>query len=268
MKKTLVSAVLLAAIALTACNADTPAATSATEESTTETTTAAVETSESSEATEESKDTEAPADDGFAKYKDITDAIKTIVDTKDVGGFGDYGECVGILETAQLSEDPMAALKYELIDIDNNGTDELFVISDEETKVENGSYHTIFVLGVYTVDGDGKIIPVTAGWARNRLQYMKDGTFYRTGSGSANTVVVEFQKYFPDKNTVESYECYYTTGETDSDGNMIMYKAKDPAAPAFDGSDENVGPYEEFQIADDIYTFDNAVSFADFYGKN
>lgn len=279
MKKTLVSTVLVAALALTACNADKPAETSATDATTTTTTTQATEASSSeskdteaskdSEESKESKESKADAGKtGFDKYKDITDKIKTLADTKEVGDYADFADPSGIIEAAQLTEDPYSVLKYELIDIDKDGTEELFVISDVEEKVENGSYHIISVLSIFTLDSDGKIVPVTAGWARNRLQYMKDGTFYRTGSGGAGTTVIEFQKYNPEKKTVESTECYYTTGEKDADGNLIMYKAKNPATPSFDGSDENVGPYEEFQIADDIYEFDKAVSFNDFYGKD
>ena len=271
MKKTLVSAVLLAALALTACNADKPAETSAPAETTTA---QAVET----EATEESKDTEATeATDateatedsvnraGYDKYKAVTDSVKEMVDTKEPTSFQEISDPTGLLEVINVAEDASSILKYALADIDKDGTDELFIIKDMEHQVAEGSYHEINILNVFTLDADGKPVPVTSGWERNRLQYLKDGSFFRSGSAGAEQIVLEFQKYDPEKKVVYSVECYYTNGQKDADGTLIMFKAKDPAAPAFDGSDEEVGPYEEFQIADDIYVFEDAVSFSDFY---
>ena len=275
MKKQLISMALLAAVALTGCNASTPAETSATEAPTTTTTTTAA-TSESSDtsASSESKESEESlenqplTDSRYDKYKEVMDAVKVLVDTQDFSAIEKYGDPTGIMEVACQSKDPYAELKYALVDLDKDGTEELFIVQDIPHEAGDTTLHEISVLSIYTVDDKGAFTNVTSGWQRNRLQYLKDGTFYRRGTGSADTFVIEFQKYDPEKKLVVSTECYYTTGETDKDGTMIMYKAKNPSTPSFDGSDENVGPYEEFQIADDIVIFEDGVYFKDFYGKD
>ncbi|MBO4579817.1 MAG: hypothetical protein J5715_06665 [Clostridiales bacterium] len=277
MKKTVISAVLLAAIALSGCNAATPAETSAPAESTTTVASESSEESKDTEATGSSEDTSASEESkapdgnnvaGYGKYKAVTDAVKPIVDSQDFSAFEEYGDPTGIMEVACQSENPYKELKYALVDLDKDGTEELFIVQDIPHEADGVTMHEISVLSIFTIDDKGEFVNATSGWARNRLQYLKDGSFYRRGSASADTVVVEFQKYDPEKKLVLSTECYYTTGETDADGNTIMYKAKNPSAPAFDGSDENVGAYEEFQLADDIVTFDDGVFFDNFYGEN
>ena len=278
MKKTVISAVLLASIALAGCSTGTPAETTAPAETTTTAATQASEESKDTEATEASEDTSASeeskapdsnVDAKYDQYKNVTDWIKAMYDTKQPADPVEMGDFTGILEAVNIDENPQDVLRYALLDIDNDGQEELFVLSDvRNTDAEGMVIHDINILAVFTRNGDNDFSCITSGWARNRLLLLKDGQFYRRGSSSSDTVVIEFQKYDPAKQIVTSTECYYTNGLKDSDGTPIMFKAKDPAAPAFDDSDENVGPYEEFQLADDIVNFDDSISFADFYGLN
>ena len=287
-KNIAISAVLAAALILGGCSAAEPAK----ETTLSEETTTAKETAESSEdvteddgeteetkqtdtseASEESKETSSSKDLRFIRYTELTSLIKTFIDANVPDGTGEevpaiYEICdpTGLYENAKegLSDN----LSYALHDIDGDGIEELFVIYD--IVYSNGSIddavHDTEVLAVFTVDNEGNYTGIASGWVRNRLQFLKDGRFYRYGMGAADTIVIEYQEYVPDSKKVVSTETYFTDGTRDTDGELVMFKAKDPQLPAFGlGTDENMGPFEEPDIAGDLFQFDNVIAFSEYY---
>jgi len=288
-KKFLISSVLIASMALAGCNTAAPAETSATDSSASETTaeTTAESTEASTDATEATdatsdtsasedtsatEDSKSQADSGFAKYEEVTKLIKEYIDADaedpDSKLFTIGCDPTGMVE--QIKEGKANDLRYALYDVDKDGTEELFVLKFEYYGDENAENreHSSEVLDVFTIGSDGNPVGVTAGWTRNRLQFLKDGRFYRVGSANAVTIIMEYQEMDPATKQVTSKETYFTDGTRDDEGNLVLFQAKDPTMPAFNqGTDENVGAYEEPQIADDIYKFDDSISFGDFYAQ-
>lgn len=281
-KKTLVSAVLLAALVLGGCNAQAQDPTKASEDNTTAATSESAETSafedtkasEDATASESSEETSSAQDPKFDKYKELTDIIKDFIeanegtdDLDDSSKIYDLLDPTGLMEQIKTGE--AYNMRYAFYDVDGDGTDELFVIKDfvySSGSIEE-AIHDTSVLAVFSIGNDGSYVGITSGWERNRLQFMKDGRFYRTGAADANTIVMEYQEMDPITKKVESKETYFTDGTRDSDGNLVLFQAKNPAMPAFGrGTDENVGIYLEPQIADDIYQFTESVSLEDYYG--
>lgn len=116
------------------------------------------------------------------EYKEILDTLYEFLDQygkedsdndRDVGG--------GVMECAMDSKDelPLNDIGYTLMDLDQNGTDEL-IITEENNQFAIPSR----ILRLYTLDEDLAVLLVD-GWYRNRWFVLSDHRLFNEGSGGA-----------------------------------------------------------------------------------
>lgn len=117
-------------------------------------------------------------------------------------------------------ETAMQSLGYCLIDLDQNGIDELIVVD------RGGIFGDTLdrILQIYTIENNEAVF-VLDGWIRNRYYLLDDGNIYHEGSGGAayslfgtyqyaDGVVVPIDYYFSDyedDTDVDSWGWYYNT---------------------------------------------------------
>lgn len=110
----------------------------------------------------------------------IEDYKNFILDPKDTWYYGpDYDgdlmyppeDTVGLLAVGVTG-----SFRYTLFDVDDDGTDELFIGNEYDG--------TVYVDGLVTITEDGYKI-VAAGWDRSTLMYAGDDIFVNSGSGGA-----------------------------------------------------------------------------------
>ena len=61
--------------------------------------------------------------------------------------------------------------------------------------------------------------------------------------------------------------CYYTNGDTDANGDIILYTSSDITTPSFD--DTNPSMYcllKDYDTNPAVYEFSNAVTLAEYFG--
>ena len=94
------------------------------------------------------------------------------------------GDATGVLEVAIHSDHPSDQIGVAILDIDDNGYEEMLMIDREAEAPYNGSQ----ILALYTLTGDetGDWQLVTTGGARIRYFLMEDNTIMHTGSASVS----------------------------------------------------------------------------------
>ena len=184
MKKSIVYILLTTCMLFTACTTtvkkDEESVSETSKNETKTTTTTTDPTTHSEEIAEyETKD-------GVGVLFSTYDELLTILDEGMNEGFDyDYLEELGVSSVFNYRSKDMG---YRLIDIDNNGTEELVL-------GENGSEeYPSAIYDVYTMK-DGKMIHVLNGWERNRFYLCENGMLANEGSSGASNSVRYYYSY-------------------------------------------------------------------------
>ena len=112
---------------------------------------------------------------------------------------------LGIMEVCMYSgspEDRLENLGYWLMDLNNDGSNEILIadVSYEEDMP---------ILAIYTfVDDEFKL--AVEGWARNRIEVFKDGTIYNIASGGASYAYLNLYTLAEGSDEILPKEQYFT----------------------------------------------------------
>ena len=106
-------------------------------------------------------------------------------------------------------------LGYALLDLDNDGTDELVIANDAERQVIYDLYSLV----------DGKLVHVFTGWDRNSYELREDFRILNIGSNGAASADYVY--------------CHLSNGQLVTDSLIRFDAATDPDHPWFRGTSEN-----------------------------
>ena len=123
-------------------------------------------------------------------------------------------------------------LGYALLDLDNDGTDELVITNDAERQVIYDLYSLV----------DGKLVHVFTGWDRNSYELREGYRILNIGSNGAASADYVY--------------CHLSRGQLVTDSLIRFDAATDPDHPWFRGTDENdLAPItDENWSEDEIYS--------------
>lgn len=102
-----------------------------------------------------------------------------------------------LIYTAENPKDCLNTVGYELKDINNDDTDELF-IADKDN-----------IYAIYTIK-NGKAVLVTEGWIRNRNYLLNDNTIFNEGSGGAINNMFGTYRLNSGATELEPLDIYYS----------------------------------------------------------
>ncbi|MBQ1894089.1 MAG: hypothetical protein II167_00165 [Clostridiales bacterium] len=154
-------------------------------------------------------------------------------------------------------------IKLATADIDGNGTQEFFIIADLEAEDSDRPY----ILTGYYLTENGELKGLASGWARSRLYYLANGEFLRIGSDSAEITTIEpevahFDGFYLSLGITHEY---YTNGNVDADGDIILYEAADKWNPDYESTEIVWGKFDDYDTTPDLYQFDNIMSLNEYY---
>ena len=131
-------------------------------------------------------------------------------------------------------------LGYALLDLDNDGTDELVIANDAERQVIYDLYSLV----------DGKLVHVFTGWDRNSYELREGFRILNIGSNGAASADYVY--------------CHLSNGQLVTDSLIRFDAATDPDHPWFRGTDENdLAPItDENWSEDEIYSAAASLSIA------
>ena len=186
-------------------------------EQTSETTTETEATTEVSESTEE----KLTSSNGIpAPYVEVLDYL---YDGLQSGLFKDsdwvdlkFDMGPGIHDIAYYNEAPTEEIWYVLLDLDDNGTDELLLMY----SYDNDRGHFDQVLELYTIT-NGQLDHIESCWDRSRYYVKADKTLYYIGNGGYAYVTWNF--VYLDGNQLVVYDSYYSTNEIDGETQDEVY---------------------------------------------
>lgn len=188
-----------------------------TTEQSTETTTETEATTEVSESTEE----KLTSSNGIpAPYVEVLDYLYDglqsgeIKDSDWVDMKFDLGP--GIHDIAYYNEAPTEEIWYALLDLDDNGTDELLLMY----SYDNDHGHFDQVLEIYTIT-NGQLDHIESCWDRSRYYVEADKTLYYVGNGGYAYITWNF--VYLDGNKLVVYDSYYSTNEIDGEMQDEVY---------------------------------------------
>lgn len=176
-------------------------------------------------------------------YDDFLEKIYNFIvnspdDLVDMGGMG------GIYEAAigKSSRETLSAVGYHIQDLNGDEIPELMLGEISENR--DGKSYGKMVYSLYTyVDGEPKL--VFEGFYRNRYEWMGDGKFYYTGSGSA--IYSMFGTYELSSDGTELISNgYYFSHEKDEDFTEIGYYYNTSGKWDIDVSEEITNPETNF----------------------
>ena len=146
---------------------------------------------------------------------------------------------VGIYEavvSGDIVEDRMKAIAYCVMDVNEDGVEELFIVDTEYPEPGN-----VRILDMYTLV-EGTSVKVIEGWARNRYYLLDDGMIYCSSSGGAAYSNEELLSFAHGATKLTSKELYFTYPKDDDMSNCgYFYSANgvyDVAAAAEISEDE------------------------------
>lgn len=176
-------------------------------------------------------ETTAPTESGTAipeAYQPVVAKYVTAL-TEHWGGEACSNADISILVSYATSP---SELGYALLDLDNDGTDELIIANDAERQVIYDLYSLV----------DGKLVHVFTGWDRNSYELREGFRILNIGSnGAASTDYVY---------------CHLSNGQLVTDSLIRFDAATDPDHPWFRGTSENdLAPItDENWSEDEIYS--------------
>lgn len=143
-----------------------------------------------------------------------------------------------LIYPADNPKDCLNTVGYELKDINNDDTDELF-IADKDN-----------IYAIYTVKND-KAVLVTEGWIRNRNYLLNDNTIFNEGSGGAINNMFGTYRLNSGATELEPLDIYYSDFIDESNQTVGWFYSK--------GSDE----YNDGSLTG--MTLDDATKLCDEY---
>lgn len=152
----------------------------------------------------------------------------------------------GLHDIAYYNEEPLKEVWYVLLDLDDNGTDELLLMNTYDT--DRGQFDKI--LELYTIT-DGQLDHIESCWDRSRYYVNADKTLYYVGNGGYAYVTWQF--VYLDGNKLVVYDSYYSTNEINGETQDDVYVFHDTGT----GEDELIGVRSDdtMPAADDPYVF-------------
>lgn len=274
-KKELVAGILMASVLLAGCGSSSDDETTAAETSGDE----IVETDDVTEPVESTDDTEPsetePAEPvvsaTFPEYSELINMFNEYLAKmelpedqrpEDVTDFEALCGVAGIQEVLG-DENAYDEIKFATADIDGDGSEEFFIIADLEAEDSDRPY----ILTGYYLTENGELKGLASGWARSRLYYLANGEFLRIGSGSAEITTIEpevahFDGFYLSLGITHEY---YTNGNVDADGDIILYEAADKWNPDYESTEIVWGKFDDYDTTPDLYQFDNIMSLNEYY---
>ena len=176
-------------------------------------------------------ETTAPTESGTAipeAYQPVIAKYVTAL-TEHWGGEACSNADISILVSYATSP---SELGYALLDLDNDGTDELVIANDAERQVIYDLYSLV----------DGKLVHVFTGWDRNSYELREDYRILNIGSNGAASADYVY--------------CHLSNGQLVTDSLIRFDAATDPDHPWFRGTGENdLAPItDENWSEDEIYS--------------
>ena len=176
-------------------------------------------------------ETTAPTESGTAipeAYQPVIAKYVTAL-TEHWGGEACSNADISILVSYATSP---SELGYALLDLDNDGTDELIIANDAERQVIYDLYSLV----------DGKLVHVFTGWDRNSYELREDYRILNIGSNGAASADYVY--------------CHLSNGQLVTDSLIRFDAATDPDHPWFRGTGENdLAPItDENWSEDEIYS--------------
>ena len=134
-------------------------------------------------------------------YIPVLDGVYSLINDFDGKNYVENPyDLTGIDELIYPAENPKDCLNtvgYELKDINNDDTDELF-IADKDN-----------IYAIYTIK-NGKAVLVTEGWIRNRNYLLNDNTIFNEGSGGAINNMFGTYRLNSGATELEPLDIYYS----------------------------------------------------------
>lgn len=134
-------------------------------------------------------------------YIPVLDGVYSLINDFDGKNYDENPyDLTGIDELIYPAENPKDCLNtvgYELKDINNDDTDELF-IADKDN-----------IYAIYTIK-NGKAVLVTEGWIRNRNYLLNDNTIFNEGSGGAINNMFGTYRLNSGATELEPLDIYYS----------------------------------------------------------
>ena len=176
-------------------------------------------------------ETTAPTENGTAipeAYQPVIAKYATAL-TEHWGGEACINADISILVSYATSP---SELGYALLDLDNDGTDELIIANDAERQVIYDLYSLV----------DGKLVHVFTGWDRNSYELREGFRILNIGSNGAASADYVY--------------CHLSRGQLVTDSLIRFDAATDPDHPWFRGTGENdLAPItDENWSEDEIYS--------------
>ena len=176
-------------------------------------------------------ETTAPTESGTAipeAYQPVIAKYVTAL-TEHWGGEACSNADISILVSYATSP---SELGYALLDLDNDGTDELIIANDAERQVIYDLYSLV----------DGKLVHVFTGWDRNSYELREGYRILNIGSNGAASADYVY--------------CHLSNGQLVTDSLIRFDAATDPDHPWFRGTGENdLAPItDENWLEDEIYS--------------
>lgn len=135
------------------------------------------------------------------EYIPVLDGVYSLINDFDGKNYAENPyDLTGIDELIYPAENPKDCLNtvgYELKDINNDDTDELF-IADKDN-----------IYAIYTIK-NGKAVLVTEGWIRNRNYLLNDNTIFNEGSGGAINNMFGTYRLNSGATELEPLDIYYS----------------------------------------------------------
>lgn len=184
-------------------------------------------------------ETTAPTESGTAipeAYQPVIAKYTTAL-TEHWGGEACSNADISILVSYATSP---SELGYALLDLDNDGTDELVIANDAERQVIYDLYSLV----------DGKLVHVFTGWDRNSYELREGFRILNIGSNGAASADYVY--------------CHLSNGQLVTDSLIRFDAATDPDHPWFRGTGENdLAPItDENWSEDEIYSAAASLSIA------
>ncbi|MBO7424861.1 MAG: hypothetical protein J6U23_04235 [Clostridiales bacterium] len=234
--------------------------TNTTEQASEEASEATAETKSTTEVSVSTEEEQTKTKDIPAPYVEVLDYLYDGLQSEEIKNtdFDElkYNMGPGISETAFYSEDPMNKLWYVLLDLDDNGTDELLIVKTYEYE-DNGSFDEIQEL--YTIT-DGQLDHVFSGWGRSRYFLKADKSLFYDGNGGYAYISWEYVRL--DGNQLVVTDSYYSTNEINGEMQDEVYVFHKTGT----GEDELVGIRDDDTIPTigETYVYSDKTYIADY----
>lgn len=137
-------------------------------------------------------------------YESILNNIFKLLVDKDPDYVCDEGE-ISIVESmiGKSASEGLDSIGYTIIDIDENGVDELIIAEKSEDGIGNR------ILDIYTIKDD-KAILIIEGFVRDRYYLLDDNTIYNEGSGGAAYTTFGVYELLEDGITLSAIDYYFS----------------------------------------------------------